>query len=674
MLLKKINLKNFRQFYGDVTLSFNISNERNITIIHAENGVGKTALLNAVNWAFFEKLTPNFRNPGNLINDTAQKEGKGSCIVEIEFEDDNRDFWLIRRFDKNTRKSNVRIREMDSSVWGADLPEPELVINSILPKEMAEYFFFQGEGSNAVDTGNNQGNLAKSIRDILGFKVAESLLDTFKTNITKIRKEIASLDKSGESTRLNQEILDDENSLAQIERARDFANNKIPSLEKELSETEGKLSRINNQDLYRLRKEEDEAGKKLRNLKFKKTQIEKNKYEKISRYGWAVFGAEFAGTSLDFINESELKGRIPEPYNKTLIEDLLKATRCICKRELKIGSDEYKEIVSLLDKAANPRLMQRLGGIRAQIQSVDTLKNLAKEDISNIISQFDDIDEEIQKLKIRLKNLNDQILSIPEEEISKLQRIKKTLMQDLKNQATAKGGADVRIARLIEKIESNTRKLATLSSNSNVIRALEEKREFITSLQNFLSEYLSKMENGIRLHVLEEVNNTLDKFSRHDFNIKVSNDFRFYLKDKDNNNVGQGDGLNLLLNLTITAALISFAGKQRNVKDPILNSTTVAPLFIDAPFGVLDNKYRNVVVKELPKKVNQIVFLVSSSQWTEEMDDEIRPLINSEYCVILEESAPQKDKEVDKIFIQGKEIVMSRYGCEIDRTVIEELI
>ena len=65
MLLKKIKLNNFRQFYDVACLNFNISNEKNITVIHAENGVGKTALLNAVNWAFFQKLTSNFRNPKN---------------------------------------------------------------------------------------------------------------------------------------------------------------------------------------------------------------------------------------------------------------------------------------------------------------------------------------------------------------------------------------------------------------------------------------------------------------------------------------------------------------------------------------------------------------------------------------------------------------------------------
>ena len=45
MLIKKIVLTNFRQFYGDQTIHFSTNEDKNVTLIHAENGVGKTALL-----------------------------------------------------------------------------------------------------------------------------------------------------------------------------------------------------------------------------------------------------------------------------------------------------------------------------------------------------------------------------------------------------------------------------------------------------------------------------------------------------------------------------------------------------------------------------------------------------------------------------------------------------
>ena len=673
MLLKKIKLKNFRQYYGDVSLTFNVSNNKNITVIHGENGVGKTALLNAIHWAFYEKLTSNFRNPANLVNNEAKRKGKTSCSVEIHFEEDNRDYVLLRGFDQTNKKSTLKVFEMKDSVLGPAMDEPQMVINSILPQEMADYFFFQGEGSNAVDTGNNQGNLRQSIRNILGFRVAETLLESFNSSTTKIRREISKQDNSGESSLLDQLITKDESALKIVEATQKAANIKIPELAKQLDDTNDELARINNQDLNRLRKKESEVDRKLRLLKSKKIKLEREKYQKIGRFGWSVFGAEFANSSLDFIDEPQLKGKIPEPYNKTLIQDLLEKAECICGRHLKKGSEEYNLIISLLDKAANPKLIQRLSGIRAQIQSIEILNSLAKDSITTTITQYDDLDEEIQELTNKLKSLDEQIKGIPEEKIRTLQTKKNNLNKDYKEQIVIETGAIARAGRLAISIKDNTNKQRAFTSNSSVVLALEEKRAFIEELQNFLLEYLAKVEKNIRSHVLTEVNNTLDKFSRHDFKIKVSEDFRFYLKDKNDDDVGQSDGQNLLLNLTITAALISFTGKQKNITDPILNSATVAPLVIDAPFGDLDNKYRSVIIRELPKHVDQIIFLVSSSQWTPDMDKEIRHLINSEFYMVSEESSPQGSKELDRVMINGKEIITSRYGCDVDRTVIEEL-
>ena len=47
MLLQKLKLVNFRQFYGDTTeIEFSTDAIKNITLIHGENGLGKTTLLN----------------------------------------------------------------------------------------------------------------------------------------------------------------------------------------------------------------------------------------------------------------------------------------------------------------------------------------------------------------------------------------------------------------------------------------------------------------------------------------------------------------------------------------------------------------------------------------------------------------------------------------------------
>ena len=42
MQIKSIHLKDFRQFYGEQKIEFATDADKNVTLIHAENGVGKT--------------------------------------------------------------------------------------------------------------------------------------------------------------------------------------------------------------------------------------------------------------------------------------------------------------------------------------------------------------------------------------------------------------------------------------------------------------------------------------------------------------------------------------------------------------------------------------------------------------------------------------------------------
>jgi DNA sulfur modification protein DndD len=54
MKIKRIKFNNFRQFNGEHSIEFSTDAEKNITVIHGENGGGKTAILNAFKWAFYE--------------------------------------------------------------------------------------------------------------------------------------------------------------------------------------------------------------------------------------------------------------------------------------------------------------------------------------------------------------------------------------------------------------------------------------------------------------------------------------------------------------------------------------------------------------------------------------------------------------------------------------------
>ena len=676
MLLKTIRLQDFRCYLGEVEVEFSTDPKRNITVIHGENGVGKTAMLNAIRWTFFDSLTKGFKSPEMLVNKEAKKEGREKCVVDIEFHEEGRDFLIRRTYQQSTKKSRLQLWEIqENGTFSAEKRHPESFVNSIIPSEMAEYFFFQGEGSSAIDDKNKSGTLGPAIKNILGFRVANSLSATLKLILADVRKQIASLDKSGQSSEIDRLMNIAEGDLARSEKkSKEIAQN-LTECDENLKEVGAELDKIKNKDLARLRADEKRIEADLREAKSQRTNLKAQKIETIKIYGWAIFGADFADNSLDFIDESVISGKLPEPYNKEFITTILSKKTCICGACLEPGSKSFELVTTMLQSAANPSLQKRLLGINAQIHDIKSLSDLAPKRIKDLIEQTAFNDGRISGLQKDLSETSSQIKEIPEVAINKLHTKRDNLINDSRRYLREQGVTNKQIDDLTSSITAYDGQLSRLQGNSRMLEGLKIKKNFIDEMLTYINQHLESSEVNVRNNVLTEVNNILAKFSRHDYRIGITeSNFKISLVDKDDSIVGQGDGLNLLLNLTITAALIKFAGARRNVKDPILSGATVAPLVIDAPFGVLDQSYRNVVVTNLPNYTNQLVFFVSSSQWSGEMDLAIKERLGKEYCLVMEESSVQGDKKLDEITIRGNKFVLSKYGQEKPRTSIMEII
>ena len=56
MLIEYLKMANFRQFKDETIINFSCDTERNVTVILGNNTCGKTTLLQAFNWCFFNKV------------------------------------------------------------------------------------------------------------------------------------------------------------------------------------------------------------------------------------------------------------------------------------------------------------------------------------------------------------------------------------------------------------------------------------------------------------------------------------------------------------------------------------------------------------------------------------------------------------------------------------------
>ena len=167
MLLKKIELKNFRQFRNPKAIEFATDKKRNVTIIMAENGVGKTTLAQAFQWVLYANVD-GFKNKSvlNLKEEKEMLPGETREVeVKLELVHSNIQYTISRtqKYTKegsgNTRRNPTEIKisyiSKDGQVEFIEDSRKLSTIKEILPEELSKYFFFDGERINRMTTEIN---------------------------------------------------------------------------------------------------------------------------------------------------------------------------------------------------------------------------------------------------------------------------------------------------------------------------------------------------------------------------------------------------------------------------------------------------------------------------------------------------------------------------------------
>ena len=329
MILRKLSLTNFRQFYGENELEFATDTSQNVTLIHGENGVGKTTILNAILWCLFEYLTPDFEQPKDLINHEAEAENVTHCRVRVYFVHDKAEY-SAQRIYSLAKGPTFRVHKIEGGNY-REMPAPIAYINGILPKDMAPYFFFHGEGVAAISEGKESEKFRKAIRTILGFTFAECAiedLNIIRRDYAKKIRELQTKNKLLEGFSRDEKRAEKTANRLKVDLAAAIAKTK--KIASELVDIEDKLGASKNADVRRIKRLMEKVDARLNRYRGNLSRVNRERQALIGRYGWAVFGSELMDRGLEFIDESTLKGRIPAPYQDQFVEDLLEMRQCIC--------------------------------------------------------------------------------------------------------------------------------------------------------------------------------------------------------------------------------------------------------------------------------------------------------------------------------------------------------
>ena len=186
-------------------------------------------------------------------------------------------------------------------------------------------------------------------------------------------------------------------------------------------------------------------------------------------------------------------------------------------------------------------------------------------------------------------------------------------------------------------------------------QALAQRR--ITATQEAterLIEVKKRLEQQFRLLLEQKVQQIFAQISFTPYIPKLSEKYELTLIENttwQNATVAASTGENQILSLSFIGAIIDRVREWSENKLLMVSDNSTFPIVMDSPFGTLDEMYRRQIAKTIPNLANQLVVLVTKTQWRGEVAEEMANYIGREY--ILTYNSPKLDCEEDSIQINS---------------------
>ena len=137
----------------------------------------------------------------------------------------------------------------------------------------------------------------------------------------------------------------------------------------------------------------------------------------------------------------------------------------------------------------------------------------------------------------------------------------------------------------------------------------------------------------------EKIKTTYAKLLRKDYTISLTDHYELLVTDSQGKPVGLSQGESQITSLAFIGAIVDLT-REYQVKekghalDEELKLGNIFPLVMDSPFGALDADHRSRVATNLPLLSEQVVVIVSTSQWRGEVESATQQRIGSAYRLV----------------------------------------
>lgn len=647
LLIERITIENFRP-YEKLDAVLSTDNKKTITIISGSNSLGKTSLMNALYWCLYGE-EPFFLNQGEgkpLVNQKALNDtsvGKSVITkVKIAFSDGKRVIHDVTRELKLTRQHDGRDKVYRSIIGGQidsgftweetvnyeglksdgnwkvtnNTHEVSAEINRIIPKDLSEFIFFNGEMLDTFFREKGESRIRTGIEQVTGLSVTDRSI----ANWTKMEKNYSkrAAQSSGMGGSNEQDKKDEwEEKLESFIFQKNEIQKQINELKPREKELQSILENHPHELIKHLRQQlEEEKEHKIEYQKAKE-RINLDRTNFITKYFSPLLLNKPSLDTYQIIKDAEIAGEIPPPINPSLLSEKIEEGICFCGNDLREDQDAKKNLVELLNQVKNSVLASTAAEGKEALNRLLQIPNTTqiKDILNNFRAEFDEYAQKFENANNKIIGITQQLKDYPEDKIRELGNELAEI-----HQKTFRYHSDlVRIEQKIDAakatIEISDKKITDATKQSKASKKWTDKAELARKAREILED--------LREDLLSEIRETVEKrteeiwkklISRHWQLDKISIDDEYKIRVIDKEGV---DNLKTLSAGQTLYLALSFISAIREVTD------TNYLMMIDSPFGKVSGHERIWAAQDLPEFLpdTQMTFLVTNTEYDAETTD-----------------------------------------------------
>ena len=626
-----MSLTNFRQFNGTQSISFSVNPEKNVTVIMGENGSGKTTLAQAFTWCLYGATDFDDQIVLNkAISQNIGPNGEATVQIKISMVHLGVDYTMTREqkymtdSTGNLKRPNntvfkIQYKNSDGQQEFIKESEVELRMKEILPKELAKYFFFDGERIGNMSKEIRKGKskeFADAVKSLLGLSAFTEALEHLggRSANTVIKSYESDYDSKSDSkiAQLRDEISHYDARLEQIEKRLSEIDNEEYTASEKVKEYEVKIAE--NRDSEKYAQERAKLKSKIAGLERSKVSSTSGVIDTFNRKGSSWMATKMIHDALkELVDADKLDTGIPDIHART-IQFLINRKKCLCGAPIEFGGAAYTELNKVLDYIPPKSIGTLIGQFARECELKSQGAADAFDDISNKFSVVSGFDADYADLSNQIETINKKLegmLNVGElqkkytfydGEVKKLRAEKVRLVEE-------KGG----IGTKRERCETGINELVLKDDNN---RRVARFKAYATYMYKYLFSVYKEKETEVREQLEETVNTIFKEIYNGGFSLKLDDKYNIQIQVDDFEGYSGDVETSTAQSISVIFAFIAGVIKMARENNSDENSMLMAeayPLVMDAPLSAFDKTRIKTVCDALPKVAEQVIIFIKDT-------------------------------------------------------------